>query len=818
MKKRFLTLIILMFTSQLLLVADKQSPDKRNFDKLVKPFLNKYCSSCHGEKKKKGDIRVHDINFDLASSKDLEKWQLVLKQLQIGEMPPEKKPQPSKDTKEMVMAWITAEMDKSGHMNTFKQKMQKFHYGNYVDHEKLFSGEIKAKPFSPARLWRRNTYHFDIAKNTFFGESKNPRHKIGEVGYLKQPYNKGSGEGISDYAALFYADSATFDTLHRNAVFIVDRTLLMAFKEYDYKKQGKTMDAWKEDYAKILKTQADEIKEFEKLGKTTRYIRGKHRAMNAKYRLQTPQVYKDIILGDGKPTKAQIEAAIKHHFIRTIQQEATEKDLEKYSKFMVEGIKKSGPYFGLRNALIAILCSPKFIYRSELGLGAPVSDGRRMLSPVELAYAISYALTDRKPDEKLLSAVKNGKLKTRADVQNAVTRILLDEQIEKPRIIRFFQEFFGYHLAPEIFKDDKRFYKGYTFFNYAKKYVTETDVMINHILKKDKDVFKKLLTSEEYFVAHSGDNDEEKEMLDAYQKLFKHFKPLEWKKFNKTIPKEHMEFVRSLHPKLKHFNGRMLQSTMKHMLEAEKLGITSFAARDKIDRSNYLYAYNIPGRKFDFPVKQPFVLSKGKRAGILSHPSWLIAHSLNATTDPVRRGKWIRERLLAGTIPDVPITVDATVPEDHHKTLRERYHVTEAEECWKCHTKMNPLGYPFEIFDDFGRWRDQEVLEGLPKVNKKMQTKPVNAKGYLDGTGDKNLDGEVKDAIDLVSRLGKSRHVQQSIIRHAFRYWMGRNEFLTDSQTLIQAEKAYMDNGGSFKAMLVSLLTSDSFIYRKRLD
>jgi hypothetical protein len=229
-------------------------------------------------------------------------------------------------------------------------------------------------------------------------------------------------------------------------------------------------------------------------------------------------------------------------------------------------------------------------------------------------------------------------------------------------------------------------------------------------------------------------------------------------------------------------------------------------------------AYNISGYDWDFPVAQPFVLAKGKRAGILSHPSWLIAHSLNATTDPVRRGKWIRERLLAGTLPDLPITVDASVPEDNHKTLRERYSVTEAEMCWKCHTKMNPLGYPFEIFDDFGRWRDRETMEGLPKEGKQFQTKPINAKGRLDGTGNQALDGEVTDAIDLVRRLAKSRRVQQSFIRHAFRYWMGRNELLSDSKTLIRSEKAYMDNGGSFKAMLISLLTSDSFIYRKRLE
>ncbi|MEZ7956936.1 MAG: DUF1588 domain-containing protein, partial [Rubritalea sp.] len=229
-------------------------------------------------------------------------------------------------------------------------------------------------------------------------------------------------------------------------------------------------------------------------------------------------------------------------------------------------------------------------------------------------------------------------------------------------------------------------------------------------------------------------------------------------------------------------------------------------------------AYNLPARKWDFPIEQPFVLAKGKRIGILSHPSWLIAHSLNSHTDPVRRGKWIREYLLAGTIPDVPITVDATIPEDHHQTLRERYSLTEAKQCWKCHVKMNPLGYPFEVFDDFGKWREKEDMEGLPKIKGIFVTKPINSKGYLDGTGDKKLDGDVKNAYELINRLAESKKVQQSIIRHTFRYWMGRNELLTDSKTLIRAEKAYMNNDGSFKELLISLLTSDSFIYRKRLD
>ena len=85
----------------------------------------------------------------------------------------------------------------------------------------------------------------------------------------------------------------------------------------------------------------------------------------------------------------------------------------------------------------------------------------------------------------------------------------------------------------------------------------------------------------------------------------------------------------------------------------------------------------------------------------------------------------------------------------------------------------------------------------------------------LEGTGDLKLDGEVKDAFDLVDRLAKSTKVRQSIIRHAFRYFLGRNETLSDSKTLMDADKAYLENDGSFDEVIVSLLTSDSFIYRK---
>lgn len=223
------------------------------------------------------------------------------------------------------------------------------------------------------------------------------------------------------------------------------------------------------------------------------------------------------------------------------------------------------------------------------------------------------------------------------------------------------------------------------------------------------------------------------------------------------------------------------------------------------DQRHFLHAYNLAIDKFDCPTEQPFVVNAKERVGLLTHPAWLIAYSKNTETNPVTRGKWIRERLLAGSVPDIPITVSAVVPEDPSKTLRERFHVTTKEECWRCHCQMNPLGMTFENYDDFGRYRTIDEVSG----------KRIASQGVLDATGRAELDGEVANAVELVQRLAESDRVRQSFVRHAFRYWMGRNEMLSDSVTLREADRAYVESDGSFQALLISLLSSDSFLYRK---
>ena len=70
------------------------------------------------------------------------------------------------------------------------------------------------------------------------------------------------------------------------------------------------------------------------------------------------------------------------------------------------------------------------------------------------------------------------------------------------------------------------------------------------------------------------------------------------------------------------------------------------------------------------------------------------------------------------------------------------------------------------------------------------------------------------DYREMIDKLAGSQQVKQVFVRHAFRFWMGRNETINDATVLQDAYRAYEGNGGSMQALIASLVTSDAFLYR----
>jgi hypothetical protein len=737
-------------SSNLLLAqADKNSnPDlasKKAFDETVSPFLSKYCADCHGENGNEADVDLSSISFDLASGRDMELWNTILRQLHLEEMPPTESAQPERHERDAVMLWINTELKKSGNVSDLYSKLESPSFGNYVNHEKLFSGEITEEPFSPARLWRTSPEVFENGKS-IYGKAAQE---------FRQPFPLEDKVGIKDYANLLFADSAVVSVLLSNAASAADELI-------------------------------------------------KHSS---------------IASSDASPNDDVLASAISEHFKKVVYREPFKEEISNYSALFRKTDKEGGNAEAMRLVLMAVMLHHESVYRVEIGLGQEDSQGRRMLSGTEIAFAIAFALTDRRPDAALLQAAEAGKLNSSADVQSQVARMLQDDAMDKPRILRFFQEFFGYTQAHKVFKDEDRS-GGFAYYgeNYPAMYEKDADFFVMNILEKDQDVFRQLLTSDEYYIFNRATfrntvydfYKQNRQQFDAgefpeakQKELLKRLNLKGWHELNVKY---------NLHNFNKGFNGSI--AAIKQIVEEQYSWMDTKDENVLLHRMQALYTkypmvYDLRDDEQDFLLPQPY--KRPNRAGMLTHPAWLIAHSLNDSTDPIRRGKWVRERLLGGVIPDIPITVDASVPEDHTKTLRERLQKTERSECWRCHKKMNPLGYAFEIYDDFGRHRGEEILG-------KGDTKPVNAKSQLADTGDKELDGEFQDALELIPRLAESDKVRQCMIRHVFRYFMGRNEMLSDSKTLISADRAYLESGGSFKALLISILSSDSFLYRKTIE
>ncbi|MBT8038506.1 MAG: DUF1588 domain-containing protein [Verrucomicrobiae bacterium] len=568
---------------------------------------------------------------------------------------------------------------------------------------------------------------------------------------------------------------------------------------------------------------------------------------------------------------ALVASLVSQVFIKIHERVPTDEEAGKYLHLTKSYIKSLGNRAAVQKLIQTLILRSDFVYRAEFGQGVADDHGRHRLSPRDASYALAYAITDSSPDQELVKAVKEGRLNTREDYKRQIMRMLkkrdqyyvIDEGVQRLhhtasitnlpiRKLRFFREFFGYPKMLPIFKDNKRFGGNY---DMAKgRLVGEADRLVEHILNKDKEVIETLLNTEDFFVFHSGDNKAMKASSERIRRIYEYFKDMDWQNFTVEDLAKHKEFlgevkmrgidVKSLVKKGRRDPARSFKTAMASFSlrfdkgESAAAPYVSFPAHGPYNASTRMGMqlrapevakfFNIKLDDWNYPAAQPAKMIH--RKGILTHPAWLIAHAQNTETDPVVRGKWVLEKLLAGTVPDTPITVEAVVPEDHHNTMRTRLaKVTEKKYCWTCHERMNPLGYPFEMYDDFGRYRKLESLEHPDNLLKKgpnkgaahvdlrdiYKTLPVDSKGRLFGTGDKKLDGEVGNAIELADRLSRSSRVRQSVVRHAFRYFMGRNEFVSDSKTLIDADKAYLESGGSFDALIVSLLTSDSFIYRK---
>ena len=188
------------------------------------------------------------------------------------------------------------------------------------------------------------------------------------------------------------------------------------------------------------------------------------------------------------------------------------------------------------------------------------------------------------------------------------------------------------------------------------------------------------------------------------------------------------------------------------------------------------------------------------RRGLLGHGSILAVTSHAERTSPVLRGKWVLENLLGQPVPPPPEDVpQLTAPsQDAPKTLRQQMELHRATPvCASCHKVMDPIGFAFENFDAVGAWRTREAGG------------PIDVSGQLaDGT---KIDGisDLRKSILARPELFVGTMTEKLLI-----YSLGRGVESTDRPVLRQVVRDAQRDGYRFSSLVFGIVRSAPFQMR----
>ena len=822
-----------------------------DFKQIGELFLENHCFDCHDDETSEAGLNLLDLGPVDQINASI--WKSVWAQVTMGEMPPQNKKRPDVIRRLEFSDWIVQQLqnemkDKGGFKAHLDPKK-----ANYLDHNLLFGDlpeGIKLKPTSsPARIWRITPQEhitrlnelintepaYDPAKpglrtrgdfvptnhggelKLYFGTDRIIRWEGGTVAYqtavksVPVVLSSNRKHGFENYADFYSVNSSEATQILNKAEDILKYMAYGPMSLVEFPEQitdnPKTYDA--------VKPKED--------------LRGLPSAIVYNTKVVRPITPVYDLMRLEKFTEDSIRKTITFLFEALTFRPPSEKEVSEYLQIVNESIKKIGHEQGAFMGLSSIFLDRDALFRPELAKeGKADKYGRVMLQDWELGLAVNHALSYIRPDEKLRDAIVQGRMRTRSDVRREVSRMLDDDSIRKPRVLRFFRDFFDYDLSGYICKDQKALASTGTsardnaYFRAMFDATASTDRLIELILADDKEVLKELLTTQK--VVHTGNDRSlfgrrytKKEQKNAQEekKRAEELATLEIAEERKILTKE----VNKLEGQAKaNESDKALKKTLASKQKELKALIKKMAdmkrkegnkVNTNVEEANFsgkqIFA-RVSRRSFGNGSMKPertlSTVPEGQRLGILTHPSWLVSHSDAMDNHAIHRGIWVRERLLGGGIPDVPITVDAQLPDEPGTTLRERMRVTREKYCWSCHEKMDPLGLPFEMYNHAGIYRTTEF------------EKPVDAKGEIIDSGDPSLDGPVANALEMIDKLANSERVEQVFVRHAFRFWMGRNETLHDRPVLQAAHKAYRESGGSMKVLILSLVTSDAFLFR----
>lgn len=377
---------------------------------------------------------------------------------------------------------------------------------------------------------------------------------------------------------------------------------------------------------------------------------------------------------------------------------------------------------GSQKVLEAMLQSPRFLYRSELGSFVAPSNVY-VLSNYEIASAMSYGLTGFPPDATLLAQAADGSLK-KAETRRSEALRLLQSPEARATFADFALQWLGVNGLPFVTRDDANF---------------------NLAIRRD------MLEETERFMAE-------------------------------------LVFDQG--------------ASVAELYRAESSAMSRALAR--------YYGLTPPAQDWDR------VSGLGGRRGLLGQGSVLASYANSEEASPIKRGVFVRNRLLCQDLPPPPANVDTTIPPPAPGlTIRERLarHVSQGQQsdgsnaCFSCHQYIDKVGFAFEAYDATARYRDFYPEKPSEKIDLSGEVKGLES--LADPTAP-----TFRDQRELGDILAQSPRAKQCFGSQYFRYFAGRIEEPADQCSLGRSQEI-LTQDRSILSFMAALVAADSFIYRK---
>lgn len=168
---------------------------------------------------------------------------------------------------------------------------------------------------------------------------------------------------------------------------------------------------------------------------------------------------------------------------------------DQVERYVAVGDGEANAVESARLSVRALLASPLFLYRTELGVEQ--SDGTYVLDGWELATALSFAITGSGPDDALLDAVAAGSLDTDAGLESEVRR-LLTLPAARDTVATFAEQWLGTESIAAAVKSPSMF-PGFDD-EVRASMRTETRAFVPHVIFDSTGRFEELLTASYGFV------------------------------------------------------------------------------------------------------------------------------------------------------------------------------------------------------------------------------------------------------------------------------------------------------------------------------